>query len=347
MRSLADTPAALVENGIAHFGAFKTPVRAINLLDLDPLGLRGLTPRFWRNARLKEWQHFAIVTRTHFLGLAVVNAKMMGVSWCYAFSRETGEMVSHERKLPFRAPAVSRELWDARFAFDAPGYTVAVQNSLSHQRHVVTFDVSGKRNPPLRGRLEIREDPTEVQAIETCLPLGGPRVFYTHKVPCPVGGEFAIGGRTFALDPATDFAILDVHKAFYPVQTWWKWATFAGRDAKGKLLGVNLTHNVNPDDDAYNENAIWHGNRISLLSAARFTTPDDIMTPWKIATTDGRADLTFQPQGVRQELIDYKVIRSWYQAPLGTFSGTLKDDDGVTHVVKDLFGICEHHKVTW
>ena len=347
MRSLVETPAALVERGAARFGAFRSAVPSINLLDLDPLGLGGLTPRAWRNARLKEWQHFSVITKTHFLGLALVNAKFMGVSWCYALSRETGEMVAHERKLPFRGPAVSRELRDSRFSFQAPTYSIAVHNNLDQKRHLVTFDVSGKRNPPLTGRLEIREDPAEVQAIEACLPLVGPRVFYTHKVPCPVGGELAIGGQKMVLDPATDFALLDVHKAYYPFQTWWKWATFAGRDAKGNILGVNLTHNINPDDEAYNENAIWHGNRLSLLGAARFTIPANILDPWKVVTTDGRVDLTFRPKGIRQELVDYKLVRSWYQAPLGTFSGTMVDDDGATREVKDLFGICEHHKVTW
>ena len=347
MRSPVDPPAALVDRGTATFGAFRASPRTINLLDFDPYGLGGLTPRAWRNARLKEWQHFAVVTRTHFLGLAVVNAKFMGVSWCYAFARDTGEMVAHERSVPLGGPAVSRELWDSRFSFEAPTYSVSVHNHLDQKRHLVTFDVAGKRNPPLRGRLEIREDPAEVQPMIASLPLRAGHIFYTHKVPCPVAGEIVIGGQRVELDPATDFAILDVHKCYYPFQTWWKWATFAGRDAKGRILGFNATHNLNANDETANENCIWHGNRISLLAAARFTIPDDIMAPWKIVTTDGRADLTFQPRGIRQELLDYKIVRSWYQAPLGVFSGTLVDDDGVTHAVKDSFGICETHKVTW
>jgi hypothetical protein len=347
MRTLVDTPAALVENGTPHLGLFRAPLRSVNILDTDPFTAFGLTPRAWRNARLKEWQHFSVITKTHFVGIAVVNAKVMGASWCYALSRATGEIVGHERKTPLRGPAVPRELWNARFTFDAPSYSVAVHNHLDQGRHLVTFDVSGKGGAALRGRLEIAEVLADVQPIEACLPLRGRAVFYTHKVPCPVGGELIVGGERFELDPKTDFALLDVHKAYYPVQTWWQWATFAGRDKKGRLIGANLTHNVNPDDEAHNENGIWHDDRLSLLAAARFTIPDDILKPWKIATTDGRADLTFQPKGIRQELIDYKIIRSWYRAPLGTFSGKLVDDEGTTHEVRDLFGICEHHKVTW
>ena len=78
-----------------------------------------------------------------------------------------------------------------------------------------------------------------------------------------------------------------------------------------------------------------------------FLNPEDIMQPWKITTTDGRADLTFTPQGMREETTDFKVVVSWYRAPLGTFSGTLEDDGGKVHKIKDVFGIAEHHRVTW
>ena len=343
MRTLVDTPQALVEKGRAHFGAFKTPFTNLNILDADPFGW-GLTPKAIRNLRLKEWQHFAIVTPRHFIGVALVNAKMLGKSWCYVYDRKTGALVEHSRQTALSGPAVPRELIDARFDFTAKGYEIQVENHLAAGEHTLSFDVTGPDGPPIGGTLAISEKPEEIQPLILTSPIVGGRVFYTHKVPCPVSGEYTIGDETFTADPKTDFALLDIHKCYYPYRSWWKWANFATR-IKGKIVGANLTQGLHPDDQS--ENCIWHGNRISLLQGARFEIPEDIMQPWRITTTDDRADLTFTPQGMREETVDFKLVVSWYKAPLGLFSGTLKDDAGTVHKIKDVFGIAEHHRVTW
>ena len=347
MRTLKETPAALVENGEPHFGVFKTPFRQLNLLDADPFGWKGLSPRCYRKFRLKEWQHFSVVTPTHFLGLAVVDAKVMGVSWCYLFDRETRQLVEHSRQAPLRPPTISRELLDSKFRYRARDYEVDVHNHLDAGEHLVTFSAKGKKDPPISGRLQIREKPGEVQPLICVLPIGESRVFYTHKAPCPVAGEISVGDRVIALNPETDFAILDIHKSYYPYRTWWKWSTFVGRDEAGGIIGANLTRGLHGNNALENENCIWHGNRITLVSDAEFEIPENIMEPWRITTADGRADLTFTPQGLRQETLDFKIITSWYMAPLGAFSGTLVDGDGTAHEVKDVFGISEHHRVTW
>ena len=348
MRSVQKTPAAMVENGKTHYGIFDKPFAKVNALDANPFGLAGaLLPKTLRNLRLKEWQHYSIITKTHFFGVAVVNAKFMGASWCYAVSRETGELIEHSLQSPLTKPAVPRELFDARFSFKATGYAVEVHNQLSAGRHALSFDAATKAGPAIKGDLTIDESAKVVQPLVGVIPLNTGGFFYTHKVPCPIEGTISIGGEEIAVDPKTDFAILDIHKAYYPYRTWWQWATFAGRDKKGKLLGGNFTRGLHGTTETHNENCIWHGNRMSLFSDVVIETQEDIMAPWKLHTTDGRADLTFTPVGIRQETLDYKLFVSWYRAPVGTFAGTMTDDDGVVHEVNDLFGIAEHHRVTW
>ena len=346
MKELLDTPDKMVEDGRPAFGRFRTAFKQVNMLDANPSRLHW-APRGFLNFRLKEWEHFSIITPTHFLGIAVVDAKYMGVSWCYALDRRTKAMVVHERQLVGKAQPIGRELYDAHFSFKDKDYEVSVHNYLIKGLHHLSYATTGPKNPPLTGRFEIYERPEDTQPMISVLPIGKRKVFYSHKAACPVSGEYSVAGENFTADPAASFALTDVHKAYYPFRTTWKWATFACRDAEGTLLGLNLTEGVFGDGGDMNENCIWHGNRMSLLSAAKFEIPADIMQPWTVSTVDGRSSLVFTPMGLRSQTLDLKLVRSWYMAPLGEFTGFLVDDDGVKHEVKKAFGICEHHRVTW
>ena len=90
MRTLRSTPAQPVFYGQIHFGYFETPLRTVNLVDADVYGHRGV-PRWWRNLRLKEWQHFGIIHDEFYCGVVVFDAKMLGLSFVYVYHRPTGE----------------------------------------------------------------------------------------------------------------------------------------------------------------------------------------------------------------------------------------------------------------
>lgn len=84
------------------------------------------------------------------------------------------------------------------------------------------------------------------------------------------------------------------------------------------------------------------GRFISALSA-RFEF-GDVMQPWKMKTIDGRLILSFSPQVERAESIQTAfVVRSGFHQPSGLYSGVLKDEQGIEHIIKDYFGLVEHH----
>ena len=348
MREMTDTPGRLVDGGRVHFGIFRTPFREVNLLDADIAGPSGLPPKALRNFRLKEWQHFGIISKNHFFGLAVVNAKMMGVSWLYMFDRGTGDLIEHKRNAGTGSVTLARELWNDRCSFRTKGYSIEIRNQLQEGRHDIDVAIeASKGRPAVKAELTIREDLSEVQPLVAVLRLKPNRPLYTHKVPCPIEGRVRFGETEVTLDPATDYALLDIHKSFYPYRTHWKWATFAGRDEQGKLIGANLTHNIITDDRDNNENAIWAGRSLSLLQEARFTIPGRTTDPWTIRTADGRVDLTFTPQGERSEVINLGLFVSAYHQPFGLFDGTIVDEGGKTRNIDGIFGIAEDHRVTW
>ena len=82
MRLVQKTPENMVEeDGSIHFGTFRTPFKNANILDAPLYAVP--VPRFWKNFRLKEWQHFGIITPTHYFGMVIFDAKFTGVSFFY------------------------------------------------------------------------------------------------------------------------------------------------------------------------------------------------------------------------------------------------------------------------
>lgn len=334
-----------VLGGKAQFGRYGQPFRDLNLLEADCgiprlLGLRQL--------RLKQWVHIAVIHHEWYLSLALVDLGFLGTSWLHLFDRRTGQAFEHSRKLPpgrFRAP---ENVWDHSGKIEARGYRVSAHNHLDKQVHRFEIDVKAKGPlPAVAGTVVLHEDPARTQPLVVLLPLGQNRPMFSQKSACPVSGALDVAGEKIEFAPDRHVGLLDYHKAYYPRSTFWRWATFATIDANGSLLGVNLTHNVIRDDTRFNENCIWHGNRLSLVGAARFEIPKDRMQPWTVRTEDGAVDLELVPQGRRRERVNLGLVKSAYDQPYGLYSGTMIDTEGVRHTVDKAFGLAEDHVSIW
>ena len=347
MPVLNNTPPWLVKNGnVVDLGLFRDPFKNLNILDADIFGTGTIEPQWFRRMRLKEWQHFAVISEDYFLGFVVMNSNYLSMSFCYVVDRKTGKLFEHHREVPGARSKVARELFDDRTEIVLPGYAIRIANKLDEGKHSVSIDIAEKNGlPAIRGEIELREDIVNEQPLVVVLPIADNRPLYTHKMVCPVSGSVTFGNTTFDFDGSKDLAMLDVQKTFYPHKTMWKWATCAGYDTDGHRIALNLVQNMIADDDRYNENVLWVDGKMSRWGGARFElNPDNTLAPWKVRTTDGGCDLQFTPLNERAGKINLGVIMSDYHQPFGLFSGTVKDEDGKTYTFENFFGVTEYHK---
>ena len=342
-------PEHLVDpSGAVTFGSFDGPLRRIDI-DATPLEWHGhRLPRALAGLRLKQWQHVGLVLPDAFIGLAVVDLGYLRTTWCHVVDRRKGAHFEHKRMSPWLDLSVGRELWDDRCHVRASGYSVEIRNHLDEGEHRVRIEVAGSgEREAVSADLRCAHDLTQTEPLVVVLPVGPNRGMYSHKVALPLEGSLRIGGADVAIDPQQCFAIWDVHKAHYPRRTFWEWATFAGRDSRGRALAMNLTRNVNRDDAALNENAVWVDGRIELLGPAVFDFDRRRpLEPWHVGTADGAVDLEFLPQGDRHENLRLGVIASVFRQPYGTFRGTIPFR-GERLQVDGMFGVCEDHVAVW
>lgn len=342
MTVFKDTPSDLVVDGqVTQFGLFREPFRQLNLADVAVPGV----PAWLRRFRLKQWQHFAVVSKDFLMAFAVVDTQYLASSFCYVLDRKTGKRVEHHSDRPGCVGSVSQTLWHEDFALAHGGYEITIGNRLDEGRHRARVAIAEKRGTPaITADLEALVDLTKNQPLIVVLPISENRPLHTHKMLCPVQGSVTVGDREYTLDAKTDVVLIDVQKTYYPFDTQWMWATCGGYDADGHLLGLNLVQNMITDDEQFNENGLWADGRLSMWGAARFTVDkSNILGPWRVRTTDGRCDLTFTPQGERAGKINLGVIKSDYHQPYGVFNGTVVDDDGRSFELRDFFGVTELH----
>lgn len=349
MIELQATPRRMVDDhGQVRYGVFDAPFRELNLADAQ-LRWHGVTlPRPAVRLRLKQWQHFGLVLPEVFVGLAVVNAGFLRTSWCHVVDRVAGQQFEHKRMSPFLDVRVAHALWDDRTHVHARGYRADVHNHLVAGEHRLELQVAPARGKPeVQASLRFLHDLEKNRPMVVVLPVGPNQGMYSHKVALPMTGTLRVGDRLHRAEPESSFAILDIHKAHYPRHTWWRWATFAGRDEQGRAVALNLTQNVNADDTRLNENGIWVDGQLEHLGPARFDFDrGDVLAPWRLSTEDGAVDITFHPEGERSENLRLGVIRSVFHQPYGTFSGELRHGGQTVHVER-MYGVCEDHDALW
>lgn len=346
MRKVITTPENMVErDGTIHFGTFRTPFRNVNILDVPLYASSRKVPAFWKNFRLKEWQHYGIITPTHYFGMVIFDAKFMGVSFFYAYDRNGNKRFEHGAQLPGRASRVAAQMYDGSCEFKKKGYRLYFENRLKEGYHRIIIDIEGKKNlPAVKGEIKILEDLNAIEPLVQVSPITSLRPFYTHKVAAPAEGEIILGTDKISINREWDIALIDEQKTYYPYSSFWKWSTAAGYNEYGELLAFNLCQNMIADDEDFNENCMWVDGKIYCLKAARFKfEKDNVLRPWEVRTTDGTLDLLFTPSGQRAEKISVGLIESDFHQPFGMYNGRFKDEQNRIYPVTNFFGLAEHH----
>ncbi len=332
--ALGPPPDRLVDEfgAVEALGMWAGPIADVNLADAKVPGRPGPLAKL----RLKRWQHIAVVHPDAALTLAIVHVGYLRLGWVQAIDRGTGQVFEHHFQSPWLDVRLSRSLWDDRCSLHTSAGSIEIHNDLDHGRHGVAIDLAARRGRP--GVVASLDIPATSTPLVVNLPVGRGRSMYSHKVVHPVSGSFAFGEHGYDCDPGTTFAIFDVHKAHYPRNTWWNWATFVGRSGD-KVIGLNLTSNV-VTDAAMHECALWVDGELELLSPARFDLPAD--GPWTMGTEDGRVELEFDAEGERREDIRAVVIESVFRQKFGTFNGHVGD----LHI-DEAWGLVEDHRSRW
>jgi hypothetical protein len=358
------TPPRIVEGDRVHTGWFRGPIAEPNL-EAAPLAMPlGLSPRgrfgaVWRRMRLKQWHYTSVVDDRVLFACAVVDAGYVGNAFAYLVERASGRFYEYSTLQPLaKRVTIAKSSTDGRSGIEAPGWgRIWLDNDSRRGERVIEAHLEGRlhhrRSPPLHARFVIADrgsDPDPVVVVEESEPG---RWIYTHKC-YGLAAEGTLRAGDIDLEVRDGHAGLDFNRGFRPRQTWWNWAAAGGRSADGDRIGFNLTAHrrwdvpaVSHGDDAA-DCALWlEGRCVKIPWVAFDYDPRDLFAPWRITDREGLVDLRFTPQGERSENVDLGLLVSRFHQPYGRFEGTLRNREGRTFVLDDVFGVTEQHFARW
>lgn len=286
----------------------------------------------------KKWQYLHVATPEVMLSAAIVDTGYLASGFCAVFDRGARRLLVDENEvLPPICVSINDEPNDGLSArLFGPGVRARIERSGGR----VLFSARwGRASVELS--LDARKAPPAMSVVQ---PLGEPGRFnYTQKVVgIPAEGEVRAGNHTFLVQG--QLAGLDYTHGYLLRETAWRWAFASGRTQGGRAVGLNLSEGFL----GAAENVVWVDGAPCPVGPVRFIFEAAApQSPWRVVSDDGALDLAFQPEGVRAQNIDLRLVMSRYAQPFGTFAGHVTSASGERVALAGLAGVTEDHAARW
>jgi hypothetical protein len=299
-------------------------------LDPVPVGPRG--------GRVRRWCYVgaggieaARDAPTLAVGAAVVD--LGAVAAAFAWATVGGRTVTWEARRPLR-----RGAWVAPTPAGGAGLRTSRARVQLHGDGGLDLDVP-VGDVRLLARVEADPDVDPV-VLSTPTPRGGWNV--TQKAAGNgVAGWVSVGGERHTLSSDAG-GWRDWTSGRQDRRTTWRWAAGAGRDARGRRVGLNVSTGMNGRGPG--EDLVWWDGRPRPLVVEQLGPADGPEGEWRVSGPDWA--LRFEPEGVRAADENLLLLRSRYVQPIGRFLGTLPGPGGEA-VPVTLTGVTEDHLAVW
>lgn len=325
------TPKTLVDKkGRVAVGTFDKEFPIMNLLDAKHVGV----PKFLKGAKVTLWEALevnfedvAFLTAMSVLGGAVT------VALTLIYDKKTGEMTAFMAPMLAKNGTMSENLLDGSATeAKAKRNHITFENSQNQGKARVFGGGKTKKN-------EISYDLHLTRWSDPAvgsMPFGGNISLYSQKDIFTVEGSVIFNGKEYKANDAT-MAIIDDHRGYYPRKAHYDWITNMGYgtvNGKRKKFGFNLTRNQSIDQDDYNENILWLGDKNDRLPPVYFEHLD--YDHWRIFDDYGTIELDYQIHDRNLVKFNLGVASSDYSITFGDLKGFIIGEDGTKYEIDDV-----------
>ncbi len=197
----------------------------------------------------------------------------------------------------------------------------------------------------LKCNITLDQPPMDTMVIATPWKEKKTAFYYNQKINCMrASGTIELDGKTYTLDPETDYGTLDWGRGVWTYKNTWYWGSASGL-VQGVPFGFNIGYGFG-DTSAATENMLFYNGVAHKLDHVTFHIPEkdgqcDFLAPWTFSSSDGRFEMDFQPIIDRSALIDLKLLCSDQHQVFGRFTGKAVLDDGTVLNIQNFLGFAE------
>ncbi len=198
----------------------------------------------------------------------------------------------------------------------------------------------------LKCKITLSQPPMDTMVIATPWKEKKTAFYYNQKINCMrASGTIEYDGKTYELNPETDYGTLDWGRGVWTYDNTWYWGS-GNCTVNGKPFGFNIGYGFG-DTTAASENMLFYDGKCHKLDDVTFNIPKSSYTdPWTFTSSDGRFEMDFVPILDRAAKIDVKFIVTDQHQVFGRLSGKATLDDGTVLEIKDCLCFAEdvHNK---
>ena len=316
------------------FGFLKEPVEQLNFLDYTlktPFGRE--RSRLYKRLKFNRFNFVGLLAEDFMAGVAVVDLGIIKNGFAYHFNRKTGELTEASVLTPFRGTI--------RPSPEAP------LSRLDTAALSILITEKGVQCTSPSLSMEATFTAAHPNPLRLLTQTGYRGWTYTDKrAPIPVKGSLTCNGRETTIESPDVMALTDWSAGYMRRETFWSWASAAAQLNDGTAFGMNLAAGVN--ETGFTENVIWIDNTPIHVGPVHFEfKKNDTESPWHIVSMDQTVDLTFSPEGHREEKTNAIIMGSLFTQLCGSFTGTITPPEGSPIAITRVPGFCEDHFARW
>lgn len=330
LRNPVPTPEKIVDDkGRIAVGTFDKEFPILNFLDAKKVGV----PSFLKGAKVTLWEALEVnFEDISFLTAMSVLGGAVSIALTLVYDKKTGEMTAFVGPTLAKDGFMSENLLDGS-ATIARGKLNAItfENCQNQGKAHVFGQGKGLKNKVSYDLQLTRWSDPAVGSM----PFGGNLSLYSQKDIFSVEGSVVFNGKEYKANDAT-MAIIDDHRGYYPRKSHYDWVTFMGYgtvDGQPKKFGFNLTRNQSIDQDDFNENLLWLGDRNDRLPPVYFDHLD--YNHWHIFDDYGTIDFDYQVKDRNLVKFNLGVAQADYSITFGDLKGFIIGEDGTKYEVDD------------
>jgi hypothetical protein len=296
--------------------------------------------------RKKRWCYWGVLGPDFFLALTLADIDYLGLATASFVRRSTGKLVERVVVTPLaRGISLPDAAEGGRLHFDGLGLHLGMEDVGRDTRLTARFATLG--GDRLDAEVLVRR-PEGHESMNVVIPWSERRFQLTSKqLALPAEGRIRVNGETLAVGDGA-YACLDYGRGVWPYRTTWSWAAASGV-CDGRRIGLNVggqwTRGTGMTENCVLLDGRAHkvGDEVSFERSR--AQPD---RPWRIRDAAGRqVDLAFFPEHTRHVRVELLLLGSELHHAIGSFDGTVVDDDGERIAVHGLQGWAEEHSARW
>ena len=301
-----------------------------------------------RKTRIKEWDYYYVMSNEHkfCLCLTVSDIGYLGLHSVSFVNLENATEKTESIIVPFPLgktgmPSTTKT-GDVKFKNKKLAIEFLNQDGCRILRMECPSFNGGKG---IRCNVKLTDEPDESMVIATPWDSDEHAFYYNQKINCMrASGKVEYDGKTYELNPNTDFAGLDWGRGVWTYDNYWYWGSGSGQ-VDGVPFGFNIGYGFG-NTSAASENTIFYNGKAHKFDDVKFNISENYVDPWTITSSDGRFEMDFVPIIDRAAKIDLKAIITDQHQVFGKMSGTAILDDGTKIEIKDFLCFAEevHNK---